>query len=333
MTTPRVLIVGNPGEVHVGRHLLRAADMLGVPAELIDVAAAWGGPAVVRRALWRWDHRPYHLRRFGQRVLDECERFAPTLVLVTGISPPGADVLRRMAELGIPVANFLTDDPFNPAHRARWFLHTLPEYRMVFTPRRSNVSDLTRAGCRRVEYQPFAYDPGDHRREPPSADVASDVLFVGGGDADRIPYAERLAAAGFRVALYGGYWDRHPTTAAAHRGFGDAAAVRAATASARVCLILVRRANRDGHVMRSFEAAACGGCLLVEDTAEHRDLFADTVTYFRTPNEMVNQARLLLADPDRRRASAEASHHRIVIGGANTYADRLRAILETTIAP
>lgn len=333
MTPPRVLIVGNPGEVHVGRHLRRAAGSLGIAAELIDVAAAWGGPAAVRRALWAWDRRPYHLRRFSRQVIDECERFAPTLVLVTGISPPGADALRAVADRGIPAVNFLTDDPFNPVHHARWFDRALPEYRAVFTPRRSNVSDLTRINCRRVKYLPFAYDPVDHRREMPSADAASDVLFVGGGDADRVPYAERLVAAGFRVALYGGYWDRHPTTADAHRGFGDTAITRSATASAAVCLILVRRANRDGHVMRSFEAAACGGCLLVEDTDEHRDIFADTVTYFRTPDEMVTQTRALLADPDRRRASAAASHRRIVTDGANTYADRLRAILETTSAP
>ncbi|MEO2091444.1 MAG: glycosyltransferase, partial [Gemmataceae bacterium] len=87
-------------------------------------------------------------------------------------------------------------------------------------------------------------------------------------------------------------------------------------------------ANRDGHVMRSFEAAACGGCVLAEDTEEHRGIFADTVTYFRTPDEMVTQARTLLADPDRRRAPAEASHRRIVTDGANTYADRLRMILD-----
>ncbi len=333
MTAPRVLIVGNPEEVHVGRHLLRAAGELGVAAELIGVAAAWGGPAAVRRALWAWDRRPYHLRRFGRQVLERCERFAPTAVVVTGISPPGADALRELAVRRISAVNFLTDDPFNPAHRARWFDQALPEYRVVFTPRRSNAADLKSAGCRQVTYLPFAYDPGDHRRDPPTEQVASDVLFVGGGDADRVPLAERLVAAGIRVALYGGYWDRHPATAPAHRGVGDAATIRTATASAAVCLILVRRANRDGHVMRSFEAAACGGCMLVEDTAEHRDLFADSVTYFRTPVEMVNQARQLLADPARRRDSADASHRRIVTDGANTYADRLRTILETTATP
>jgi spore maturation protein CgeB len=85
--------------------------------------------------------------------------------------------------------------------------------------------------------------------------------------------------------------------------------------------------------MRTFEAAACGACLLVEDTEEHREIFADTVTYFQTPDELVHQARGLLADPDRRKASAEASYHRIVTDGRNTYADRLRTILELVKDP
>ncbi|MEO2092354.1 MAG: lytic transglycosylase domain-containing protein [Gemmataceae bacterium] len=125
-----MLIVGNPGEVHVGRHLRRAAESLGIEVELIDVAAAWGGPAVVRRALWAWDRRPYHLRRFGRQVIDRCNRLAPTLVIVTGIAPPDAGGLRELANRGIPVVNFLTDDPFNPAQaifKAAWYLRYLTD--------------------------------------------------------------------------------------------------------------------------------------------------------------------------------------------------------------
>ena len=60
--------------------------------------------------------------------------------------------------------------------------------------------------------------------------------------------------------------------------------IRAASASAKVCLCLVRRANRDGHTMRSFEAAAIGGCILAEDTADHREIFGPedyAARYFR----------------------------------------------------
>jgi hypothetical protein len=73
---------------------------------------------------------------------------------------------------------------------------------------------------------------------------------------------------GSPVLLAGAYWDRYPAFRAYALGIK-----RALTAAAKVNLCLVRRANRDGHVMRSFEIAAIGGCMLAQDTDEHRDIF------------------------------------------------------------
>jgi hypothetical protein len=53
--------------------------------------------------------------------------------------------------MGIKRFNFLTDDPFNRAHYAPWFLKALPDYDVVFSPRRANIQDLLNAGCPRVE--------------------------------------------------------------------------------------------------------------------------------------------------------------------------------------
>jgi spore maturation protein CgeB len=46
--------------------------------------------------------------------------------------------------------NYLTDDPFNPAHQASWFLDELPEYDRVFSTRHANMSDLQNAGCKYI---------------------------------------------------------------------------------------------------------------------------------------------------------------------------------------
>jgi spore maturation protein CgeB len=129
------------------------------------------------------------------------------------------------------------------------------------------------------------------------------------------------------VAAYGGYWNRFSVPGLDNRGHAGLDTIAAATRKARLNLILARRANRDGHVMRTFEAASCGGCLLVEDTEEHRQIFGNTVTYFSNPAEMVWAAGGLLKDPDRRKASAEASRKLIVHDGKHTYLDRLDTIV------
>jgi spore maturation protein CgeB len=96
-----------------------------------------------------------------------------------------------------------------------------------------------------------------------------------------------------------------------------------------VNLCLVRRANRDGHVMRSFEIAAAGGCMLAQDSGEHREIFGpegEAVIYFRDAKEAAQRARALLRDSFERKRLAAVLHRRIV-GGAHTYAHRLATML------
>jgi spore maturation protein CgeB len=154
-------------------------------------------------------------------------------------------------------------------------------------------------------------------------------MFAGGCDRDRVPYIAALDRAGLRVGLYGSYWERHAETRKLTRGQLPVEQLPKAIAGGKVCLCLVRRANRDGHAMRSFEVPAMGGCMLTEDTEEHREMFGaegEAVLYFRTMEEMIGKARWLVEHDSERRRLAQAARSRIVLG-KHTYGDRLRQIL------
>lgn len=332
--TQRLLIVGNAGGTHVGASLLRAARRAGLVAELLDASAAFGGPAWRRRLSWHLlGHRPPRLAAYGRDLLAAARRLSATVLLSTGQCPVGAAVLRALGTMGVARLHYSTDDPWNPTARGDWFLRTLPLYDRVFTTRRANLADLTALGCTAPQYLPFAYDEALFHPEPVAAArraaLATPVLFVGGADADRLPLVLALAGAGIGVALYGGYWERDARTRPLTRGHADPATLRQATLAADVNLCLVRRANRDGHVMRSYEIPAIGGCMLVEDTAEHRVLFGDDgecVRYFRDAADLPARARELLADPQQRARLAQAAHERITRRG-NTYRERLTTML------
>jgi len=330
---PTLLIVGNSGEEHVGSHLRRAATELGIAAEFADSSRAAGGP-VLSRLSWRLlGHRPGRLNRFSVEVAEMCARSRPEVLLTTGISPVSADALEKIGSMRIRRVNLLTDDPFNPAHRAPWFLDALRNYDEVLSTRKANVSDLRLLGCRDAGYLPFGYAPHlhfdpriseDRRRE-----LESDIVFAGGADADRIPYIDALARAGLKLGLYGGYWDRYSHTRRVANGVKPPTFVREAIAAAKVALCLVRRANRDGTCMRTFELAAIGAAMLVEKTDEHLELFGPdgrAVVYFETIPEMVERARALVANPAERARLKQAAH-RLVIEGGHAYRDRLASIL------
>jgi hypothetical protein len=336
VTVRSLLLVGDPGETQVGAHLFEAAVDLGVSAEVCDTRQAYAVDPVTRRVLW-WlgGRRPARLDAFGEQVWARVREVRPDVVLATGLAPLNRDVLDRIGRAGIVRANFLTDDPWNPVHRAPWFLRALPAYDWVFSPRDRVVPDLRRAGVRHVERVWFAFNPRIHFPAgtvggPEDHAGSVDVLVAGGADRERVAMVSPLIRAGLSVGLYGGYWSRFPETRAHARGMLDAAALRQATMDARVVLGMVRRGNRDDHSMRSFEVPAMKGCLLAERTNDHAGLFGpdgQAVSFFDGADDLVAVARRLLAQPAERQRLAEAAH-RLIVSGRHTYRDRLEQMLQ-----
>ncbi len=254
------------------------------------------------------------------------------MLIATGAAPLLKSDVRKLHAHGIFCVNYSTDDPWNPALRADWYLKALPSYNVIFTPRRANVGDFVRLGCRDVRYLPFGYDDllfGPDASKPIVVGHAPDVLFVGGADRDRVDFATAFMRSGPPLTLVGAYWERHRKTRSHAIGHKTPQELRDLTSAAKVNLCLVRRANRDGHVMRSFEIAAMGGCMLAEDTEEHREIFGEDgecVVYFRSPDEAAARAEELLCEPATRARIAAALRSRIV-NGQHTYRRRLTSML------
>ncbi|HEY3824913.1 MAG TPA: glycosyltransferase [Bryobacteraceae bacterium] len=339
-----LLIVGNRGGTNVGESLLEASKDI-VTTQLIESRRAMEGPRLLRTLAWRLGgRRPLRLRAFGDEVVASCRHSHSDVLLATGIAGLDSTALQQVGELGAQRVLFVTDDPWNPAHRAQWFLRTLPLYDRIFTTKRATVADLQAASTGEVSFLPFAYDPRFWHASPTEMEtdsvettdpLESDVMFAGGADEDRVPYIAALAAAGFRVALFGDYWYRFPATRSLTRGQTDAETVRKAALKTKVALCMVRRANRDGHAMRTFELPASGACMLTEFTEEHCEIFGEegrTVQYFRTIAEMVEKAAWLIGNAEERRRLARAAHDLITRGG-HTYRDRLLTILNTLSPP
>jgi spore maturation protein CgeB len=331
-----LLLVGDSGEEHVGSHLRCAAGDLGMQVAFADVRDASKGSWLARKINWRLlGRRPARLVPFSRSVVDQCVTLRPGVLLTTGFAPLDAESLEEIGRLGVYRVNYLTDDPWNPAQKAPWFYRAVRQYDEVFSTRKANLDDLRTLGCRTVRYLPFGFAPHLHFPEVLSPErkkeLASDVIFAGGADSDRVPYIAALARAGFRVALYGGYWDRFPETRPLSQGTKEPAFLRHAIGAAKIGLCLVRRANRDGQCMRTFEVPAIGACMLMEKTAEHEELFGQegrAVVYFQSIPEMLEKARWLL-DHDTERERLREAAHRLVREGHHTYGDRLRCILES----
>ena len=327
-----LLLVGNGGTMHVAESLLYAArTMPGVAPRLIDVDGAKSSWRLLNSLSWRLRQRRLpHAGRIEAELVSAVRKLAHAVVVTTGLTPVTAKTLLACKGAGAACMHFSTDDPWNPGQLASWHLEALLHYDIVFTPRTSNIADFEALGCRDVRFLPFGYD--ERLLESAFAQPAGpppEILFVGGADGDRAAFFEAFQAAGGEASFVGAYWGQRPALSARWLGHLPPQQVVSLTRAAAVNLILVRRSNRDGHVMRSLEAGAIGACLAVERTAEHEQIFGpdgETVRYFDGPREAAALCRDLLADGSERERMATAVGARIRTAG-HSYRDRLKTLL------
>ena len=238
-----------------------------------------------------------------------------------------------IGRMGISRLNFSTDDPWNPAFRARWFLDALPLYDTVFSARCANIADLEKLGRPTVRYMPFGFDPQLCYPERADAQeigqLSADVLFVGGADRDRVPLIAALGKAAFSVALYGDYWKRFPETRRYCRGYADPNTFvkppPPPKSPSAWCAAPIAMATSCAASKSPPSAHACW-LRIPKSTARSSEPDGEAVVYFRSVPEMIDKARWLLDRPAERQRLAAAAHARIV-AGRHTYQDRLAAML------
>ena len=331
MMRGKIFILGVGEEKHLGGQLQKAAEKLQLHHQFFDAGGAFRPSCLIQKLVWKMAKRPVALGRFSAKLRESVLQEKPGLLLTTGTAPVDAETLRQIRKAGTRRANYSTDDPWNLAHRAGWFLRALPEYDRVFSTRTSNLGEFAALGVR-ASHLPFGYDPDLYYPDSGSGirDSGSEqpkVFLAGGGGGDRYPLVKALHEAGIGMSLWGGYWEKAGLPSG---GFLDASGIRKEAARCMVSLILVRRANRDGSAMRSFEIPACGACCVAEDTEEHRELYGpdgEAVLYFRTPEELVRRVNEAFGNPELR-ARLRRNAHRAITGKPNTYVDRLKTMLQ-----
>ncbi|MGH7934159.1 MAG: CgeB family protein [Candidatus Binataceae bacterium] len=284
--------------------------------------------------------RPPHCSALNREFTERAINFRPDLVLIGKgqyLAPRTLGALKRAT--GAVMVNWATDDPFNPMNSSAGVRASIPIYDLYACTKHAIMTDVKAHGCSEAIYVRFGYKTGVHFPEAAaSAEEARrfecDVAFIGGADADRAPIFEALVRAlpALRLNLYGGYWERYPALKPYARGIVAGREYRLALAGAAIAINLVRRSNRDDHVMRTFELPACGAFVLAERTSTHEELFAQgrEAAFFSDAAELIEEVRRYLADADGRRRIAEAGRCK-VLTGHHTYADRLLQIVDAAV--
>lgn len=328
-----ILIVGKSGGSNIGQSFLGAAHSLGMDALLLKDKEAWSKNRVLNKVFRIFfDKKGPNTKEFSRNILNIVQEKKIKLVFVTGDACVLKNTINELKKRKIICVYFSTDDPWNLSNSSKWLLESLKNYDLILTPRKESVSDFLELGCKTVNWVRFGYDQNLIQKALSLEKIQNSfpVLFVGGCDKDRSKFFGDFFAAGGRTNFAGGYWDNHKKFKDFSLGLLEISDVLGLSRSAKINLCLVRRANRDGHVMRTFELAALGCCMLVEDTADHRDIFGadgENVMFFSSPEIAAAKTEYLLNNPNEIVRLSRAVRRHILIGG-NSYEDRLTQILK-----
>jgi len=294
-------------------------------------------PAMIYRKIvgepW-WSRRQ---RLLNRRLFESAQLFKPNLVILVNGKYLSPATLRRIKDTtGALLANYATDDPWNPTVTTRYFRDAVGIYDIYATPKKAAMSDLASAGCKTVIRCLSAYKPSVHYPEASTTAeekqrYGCDVAFIGSCDPARIDYFHTLIRElpNVRLHIYGaGGWERYPALRPYTKGIVLGRDFRIALASAKIALNFIRHKNRDDHSERTFQIPACGAFMLAERTDEQLKLLvADReAAYFQTPQELVERVRYYLNRNAERETIALAGHCRVTTGG-NTCKDRLLEII------
>jgi hypothetical protein len=119
------------------------------------------------------------------------------------------------------------------------------------------------------------------------------------------------------LAIYGNRWDRAPEWPVLRPSFRGPAIYEAdyvkAIQSARICLGLLSKGNRDTHTIRSSEIPYIGSLFCGERTEDHLAMYAEgrEAVFWESAAESAELCHELLADEPRRAAIAAAGKRRV----------------------
>ena len=309
-------------------HRARALQRLGHEVEILDVFECV--PKLPLIGPW---HR--YLGFVGlaslirTRVLDRLAgRCGFDLVWVDSGGVVSRELVQDLKRFAKRVLNYNVDDPYGDRDVNAWFQYrrAVPAYDLVVVVRKENVEEARSLGALKVL---LVYRSADEVAHAPiqlsqedRAKWASEVLFAGTAFPERGPFFAELVKYGVPLSIYGNRWEKlneWKTLRPYWKGpdLGEKFTYAAAIQSAKVCLGLLSKGNRDLHTTRSLEIPSLGGVFCSERTDEHLALYEENreAVFWNSAEECAAKCHALLSDDAWRLSVAENGRQRYLKNG------------------
>lgn len=232
-----------------------------------------------------------------------------------------------------PNATIVSYSPDNMALRhnqTQQYRECIPLYDYIITTKSYILDDMKNLGARNVIFVNNAYeDKFHHIFELTDEDykrLSADVGFVGSYEEDRCKTMLYLADHGIKVTVWGSgrewlkYKNYCKNFILKYGGLFSEDYSKSFRAI-KISLCFLKKMNYDQQTQRTVEIPACGGFMIAERTAEHKELFEEDkeAVFFSSNEELLEKCKYYLEHEDEREVIAEAGHKRCIESDYSNY--------------
>ena len=256
----------------------------------------------------------------SQRFLKACRSFRPDLVFTQkGENIHASAIQQAIQDTGSRFVIWYGDNPFCADVTTMNVLKNLRCCDIFYSYGKFMIDVLRSAGCRRVEYLPFAFDPVLHPPETTLEDserdrYEADICFVGTWDPQREKQLTVLADT--TLAVWGQFWNERvipssPLARCIRGGTVWGHEMAKCFKGAKLVLNFLRDFNYTSHNFRTMEATGIGGgVLFTKRTVEQAEfLFTENQHLFcyGSPEEAREMIPQLISDAGRLKEMSHAA--------------------------
>ena len=354
----KVLFLGeiSPGQTSLMR--MRALGRLGHTVQGVHTVDPWTRAPWVKRQVQRRLQRGSVVDEINRLVLEDARKFRPDLVWAEKQEFLRAETIEELRKLGARTVHFTPDPYFSlDWKRTRLMDEAMRTFDALVYCKSYEREQYEGIGKPTV-YMPLGYCDEVHRP------LASEdtrwrcaIGFLGGWEPRRENLLHAVAAAGFDVKIWGGYWEflrdgkwtprRHfilqqlagrdrfrfhtdELLSRAHQG-GEVYAddYARALSGSKIGVGFLRKAWPDQHTTRTFEIPACGSLLLADRTGEHQQFFEEgkEAEFFASCEELLDKVQFYCNNEPARKRVADGGYKRCKEGGY-AYVCRLRGAFQ-----
>ncbi|WP_026674158.1 CgeB family protein [Alkalihalobacterium bogoriense] len=270
-----------------------------------------------------------------------CRSFQPDLVItLIGDKLPN-DVLDWLKRKDIPLALWLTEDPYYIDHTVSYISY----YDFVFTIDISALRFYQMQGFDHVYHLPLGTDPETFSPKPTNDKFASDLCLIGYPYENRVSLITKLLKETPYRIIVSSHWKNYFTESKQLKiikGWLSPQKVSYYYSNAKICLNTHRsyqeamNKNRFGVVNhsinnRTFDIAACAAFQLIEEKEDISTHFAlhNEIVSFHSEEDAVEKIDYYMNAEKKRQEIGENAHKRVL--QSHTFYHRITKLLQTVM--